>query len=384
MKIFLKKFLIIILIFFYSNTLAFATEEKLKVGLLAPFSGNYSAVGKSILYSLQLALDEIDDNNLIIVPRDSGSGNIQRLNKSIKEILNEGAKIIIGPLNYTEFKEVKKYKETIFISPSNLQPLVQDNIISIGINLESQLVSIKKFFDKNNKYKTVVLYPDNQFSELVEDSFKKVGFKKYKMFKYSNDPKILTGQIEKITNYSQRKKNLENRKKLLEDKNDEASIKKMKELDQLYTLGKVNFDSILVVDFGNSLKSVLASLVFSDVKENDVMFMTINQWFDKSFFFENSVKSLYYPSINYKNYNKFMKKYNKVFESSPSEISILSYDALGLIYYIWKKNKKIQSTKDFIFKDKIKGKTGTFYFKDNKILQDLDIYEVRGKKFIKQ
>ena len=384
MKIFLKKFLIIILIFFYSNTLAFATEEKLKVGLLAPFSGNYSAVGKSILYSLQLALDEIDDNNLIIVPRDSGSGNIQRLNKSIKEILNEGAKIIIGPLNYTEFKEVKKYKETIFISPSNLQPLVQDNIISIGINLESQLVSIKKFFDKNNKYKTVVLYPDNQFSELVEDSFKKVGFKKYKMFKYSNDPKILTGQIEKITNYSQRKKNLENRKKLLEDKDDEASIKKMKELDQLYTLGKVNFDSILVVDFGNSLKSVLASLVFSDVKENDVMFMTINQWFDKSFFFENSVRSLYYPSINYKNYNKFMKKYNKVFESSPSEISILSYDALGLIYYIWKKNKKIQSTKDFIFKDKIKGKTGTFYFKDNKILQDLDIYEVRGKKFIKQ
>ena len=383
MKIFFKKFLLIVLIF-YSNTLAFANEEKLKVGLLAPFSGNYSAVGKSILYSLQLALDEIDDKNLIIIPRDSGSGNIQKLNKSIKEILNEGAKIIIGPLNYTEFKEVKKYKDTIFISPSNLQPLVQDNIISIGINLESQLVSIKKFLDKNNKFKTVVLYPDNQFSELIEDSFKKVGFKKYKMFKYSNDPKILTGQIEKITNYSQRKKNLENRKKLLEDKDDEASIKKMKELDQLYTLGKVNFDSILVVDFGNSLKSVLASLVFSDVKENDVMFMTINQWFDKSFFYENSVKSLYYPSINYKNYNKFMKKYNKVFESSPSEISILSYDALGLIYYIWKKNKKILSTKDFIFKDKIKGKTGTFYFKDNKILQDLDIYEVRNKKFIKQ
>ena len=74
----------------------------------------------------------------------------------------------------------------------------------------------------------------------------------------------------------------------------------MKELDQLYTLGKVNFDSILVVDFGNSLKSVLASLVFSDVKENDVMFMTINQWFDKSFFYENSLSLLYYPSINYK------------------------------------------------------------------------------------
>ncbi|OUW73832.1 MAG: hypothetical protein CBD76_01950 [Pelagibacteraceae bacterium TMED216] len=384
MKIFIKIFLLTITIFFYSNTSVLATENKLKVGLLAPFSGNYSAVGKSILFSLQLALEEINDQNLIIIPRDSGSGDIQKLNKSIKEILNEGAKIIIGPLNYSEFKEVRKYKNAVFISPSNLQPLVQDNIISIGINLESQLISIKKFLDKNNKHKTVVLYPDNKFSILIEDSLKKVGFKKLKIFKYSNDPKILTGQIEKITNYSQRKKNLENRKKLLEGKDDEASIRKLKELDQLYTLGKVNFDSILVIDFGSSLKSVLASLVFSDVKENDVMFMTINQWFDKSFFYENSVKSLYYPSINYRNYNKFIKKYNKTFDSIPSEISILSYDALGFIYYIWKKNNKIQSTKDFIFKDKIKGKIGTFFFKDNKILQDLDIYEVRNKRFIKQ
>ena len=148
MKIFFKKFLLIVIIFFYSNTLAFATEEKLKVGLLAPFSGNYSAVGKSILYSLQLALDEIDDKNLIIIPRDSGSGNIQKLNKSIKEILNEGAKIIIGPLNYTEFKEVKKYSDMVFISLSNKSPEIQNNIISIGISLESQMYSLIEFIKK--------------------------------------------------------------------------------------------------------------------------------------------------------------------------------------------------------------------------------------------
>ena len=32
--------------------------------------------------------------------------------------------------------------------------------------------------------------------------------KNYKIFKYSSDPKVLTGEIEVLTNYAQRKKNL--------------------------------------------------------------------------------------------------------------------------------------------------------------------------------
>ena len=56
----------------------------------------------------------------------------------------------------------------------------------------------------------------------------------------------------------------------------------------------------------------------------------------------------------------------------PSEITILTYDALGLIYYIWnKKNYKITSMKDFLIKDNIKGKIGTFNFIDGKLIQKL-------------
>ena len=68
---------------------------------------------------------------------------------------------------------------------------------------------------------------------------------------------MLTGEIEKLTNYSQRKRNLELRKKIFEDKEDEQSIKELEKLEQLYTLGEVNFDSVIIIDFGNSLKSIL-------------------------------------------------------------------------------------------------------------------------------
>jgi hypothetical protein len=227
------------------------------------------------------------------------------------------------------------------------------------------------------------MYPKNHYSELIENKIKKLNLNKIRTFTYSSNPEILTGEIEILTNYSQRKRSLELRKKMFEDKEDEQSARELERLEQLYTLGNVNFDSVIIIDFGNSLKSVLTSLVYTDVDQNKVLFTTINQWFDKSIFYENTIKNLYYPSINYKEFERYNKNYFKKFNSHPSEITILTYDALGLIYYAWKKNGKIESINDFSFKRKIKGKIGTFSFKDKKVLQDLSIYKTEKNKFIK-
>ena len=54
---------------------------------------------------------------------------------------------------------------------------------------------------------------------------------------------------------------------MFEDKDDDQSIRELERLEQLYTLGNVNFDSIIIIDFGNSLKSVLTSLVYTDVSQ---------------------------------------------------------------------------------------------------------------------
>ena len=379
----MKKIIITLtyILLFFNNNLLSNENNKLKIGVLAPFTGDFKDLGNSILFSLQLALDEINDENIIIIPRDSGSDNKDKLNSSIEEIIEQGARIIIGPIEYNNFDQIKKYKDIIFISPSNLEPKIQDNIISIGISLESQLLSLKRFFDSQKRNKTLILYPENEYTEIIDKKINKVGFKYYKKFKYNTDPKVITGEIEKLTNYSQRKRNLEIRKKTLLKKEDLASKRELKILDEKYTLGKVNFDSVIVIDFGSSLKSVLTSLIFSDVDQNDVLFTTVNQWFDKSIFFENTLKDLYYPSVDLKNFENYNKKYYDIYNSYPSEITILTYDALGLIYYVWMKNKNITSIKNFFFKGKIKGKIGTFNIKDGKIIQDLKIYKASNKKF---
>ena len=383
MKKIIYIFLYYIILFINSNLLSDEKNNILKVGLLAPLSGEYKELGNSLVYSLQLALDEINDDKIFIIPRDSGLNNKEMLNNAIKDIRSQGANIVIGPLSNDEFEEVKKYNDMTFISPSNILPEFSDNIISIGISLESQLLAINNFLKKQKKNKTVIMFPNNQFTNLIEKKIKKLNLNNFRIFKYNPDPQVLTGEIEILTNYSQRKKNLELRKKIFEDKEDEQSIKELEKLEQLYTLGNVNFDSVIIIDFGNNLKSVLTSLIYTDVNEKKVLFTTVNQWFDKSIFVENTIKTLYYPSIDYKEFQKYNKKYFKKFNSYPSEITILTYDALGLIYYAWKQNRTLSSTSDFVFKNKIKVKILIFSFKDKYVIQELNIYKIENNKFIK-
>tara|TARA_B100000900_G_C20583096_1_gene718396 strand:+ start:827 stop:1981 length:1155 start_codon:yes stop_codon:yes gene_type:complete len=377
-------FLIFYIIFiFNSNLLSNENTKILKVGLLAPLSGPYSEIGNSLLYSLQLALEEIDDKNVIIVPRDSGYKNEEKLISAIKDMKASGVKVVIGPTTHKEFDQVNKFNDMIFISPSNINPNFSNNIISIGVSLESQLIALNKFIKKQKKTKTIIMYPKNEYLEFIEKKLVSLNFKNTRTFTYSSNPEVLTGEIEILTNYSQRKKNLELRKKMFEDKEDDQSIKELERLDQLYTLGKVNFDSVIIIDFGSNLKSVLTSLVYTDVNQDDVLFTTINQWFDESIFYENTIKNLYYPSVNYKEFKKYNNKYFKKFKIYPNEITILAYDALGLIYYAWKNKGEINSISDFAFKNKIKGKIGTFSFKDEKVTQELLIYRTDKNKFIK-
>ena len=382
----LKKIVITtyILLFYNFNSFANESQKYLRVGLLAPFSGEYKDIGQSIMLSLQLALDEIDDDKIKIFPRDSGFNNPEKLIQSVKSLKDENIKIVIGPISHDDFKMLANYKDMIFISPSNINPKVQSNILSVGVSLESQIKSIENFIEKNKRKKTIIMYPKNKFTPLIDSKISNIKINNKKVFKYSADPKVLTSDIEKLTNYQQRKRNLISRVKILEEKDDEASKLELKLLEQKYTIGKVNFDSVIIIDFGDSLKSVLTSLVYSDVDQEEVLIVTVNQWFDKSIFLENSIDNLYYPSVDVNNFQKYKRKYFKIYGLQPTEITILTYDALGLIYYIWTKNNyKVDSIKDFIIKDSIKGKIGTFSIKEGKLIQKLNMYKVSNKKFIK-
>ena len=140
---------------------------------------------------------------------------------------------------------------------------------------------------------------------------------------------------------------------------------------------------MVIGDFDESLKSVATSLLYTDVSSKRIHYLTLNQWFDKSLLNEKSLQPIYFPSINKENYDYFIKTYHETFNEYPNQLSFLSYDLIGLVYYLIVKNDFIVNKKMFLKKNMFKGKIGIFDIKNNKINHILNFYKVEDGSFKK-
>ena len=356
-------------------------EKVLKIGVLLPLSGKFQDIGESFLKAIQLGLYDISNENVKIYPKDS-KANALHAYQSAKEFEEQGIKVVIGPIFYESLERLNEINNITFISLTNKTQKISNNTIAFGININSQIDVLNKYFNEIKVSRILLLSPKNQFInqiEIIEDSELKL----YEVFFYDTSPKKITSEIEKLTKYHERKKDLERRIEILEKSYLYKHKQELKELKQKHTLGKVNFDSVLVVDFGDRLKSVLTSFMFSDVLTSEVNFFTINQWFDETFFNENALQNLHFPAINYSNFKKFNKKFLNTYNEKPNKVSILAYDALGLIYYCWSNNNFLFEKNQLYSKDGFEGLHGEFHIEGSISKQKLKIYKVSEKKFIK-
>ena len=314
-----KKIIFIFFVIFGFNKSVFSSET-INIGLLVPLSGEYKDIGNTIVNSTRLAVDSINDKRIKILPRDTQSDPEKTLKVAKDLYLNTGTKIIIGPIFNSSTKFLGNLPEVTFLSFTNKLINNKSNVISAGVNAISQVEAIKKFQKINNLESTFFLIPNNDFKFEIENAISKTRIKLKEKFIYESDPTELTGQIEKVTRYSQRKQNLIDeivRLKKSSDPNKDIKIEKLEKKD---TLGGINFDSVIIADFDENLKSVATSLLYTDVSSKRVNYITLNQWFDKSLLEEISLQPIFFPSVNKKNYDKFIEDYQKKFEDIPNQI----------------------------------------------------------------
>jgi len=452
------KFILILASIIYlslSNIYCLAKEVKqdesiLKVGLIVPLSGKYQEIGKSVLNSIRLALSKINDEQIEIFPKDNYS-NPEKTLFAAKQLEKEGIQIVIGPIFHQNLIYLEEVQNLTFLSLSNKTKIIPRNVITMGVNANSQINAIVNFIKKENLNKTIVLIPKSNFEDELRNALVKSKYEFMNIYSYDVEPIKLTSQIKQITAYNERTKKLEKiiefvekGIEILEKEEELENLKKKytlgevdldsvvinerelknlkkkytllntqikeKELENLkkkytlgevdldsvlinerelenlkkkYTLGEINFDSVVIANFGENLKSVTNSFSFSDVTAQDVKFITLNQWFDETLLKESSTNQIYFPSINLTNYSKFRETYFKSYNKYPPQISILSYDILGLIYYI----KKVQGDNlvKNIFNKKMSyiGEIGEFSFEDKIVTYKLDIYQVFDNQFLK-
>ena len=364
-----------LLILFFIFSKANSDEGKIKIGVLVPLTGDNKELGQSIIKATRMAIKDINASEIEIFPKDSGSDPSETL-RSASEFKELGVNIVIGPIFNNNLIYLEELKDITFLSFTNKNINLPKNVISVGINASSQINAIKKFIDLNEIKKTILLTPNLEYKIEVKKAIKETNIKIYKHYIYDTEPTKLTAQIEKITNYKVRKQNLIDEIKRVENSDLIDKDKQLEKLKKRYTIGNVKFDSVIISDFDESLKSVITSLLYTDVLPKNKYIIAFNQWFDDSLIKEKTLQPIYYPSVNKKNLEKFNKKFIDEFNEQPNHLSLLSYDLVGLVYYLSLNNDISEIDKLFKKKNSFKGKIGIFDIENNKINHRLNFYKV--------
>ena len=194
-KIF-KKLIFTILIFFSIYLNVNSEEDKIRIGILVPITGDDKEIGQLIIKATRMALKDINTSKIEIYPKDTSSNPTKTL-KSASEFNEMGINIVIGPVFHKSLTYLDKIENITFLSFTNKTIDLPKNIISSGVNATSQLNAIKKFIELNEIKKTIFLTPKLDYEEEIKKAIKQSDIKILKNYFYDTEPTKLTQQIEK-------------------------------------------------------------------------------------------------------------------------------------------------------------------------------------------
>ena len=255
-----------------SNFYCLAKEAKsdegiLKVGLIVPLSGKHQEIGKSVLNSIRLALSKINNNQIEIFPKDNYS-NPEKTLFAARQLEREGIQMVIGPIFHQNLIYLGEVQNLTFLSLSNKTTTIPRNVITIGINANSQINAIVDFIKKENLNKTIVLVPKSNFEDELRNALVKSKYEFMNIYSYDVKPDKLTSQIKQITAYDERKEKLE---KIIEfvEKGIEILEKEeeLKNLKKKYTLGEVDLNSVVLSE--KELKNLKKKYTLLDAQINE-------------------------------------------------------------------------------------------------------------------
>ena len=122
------------------NNLIDKDNKIFRLGLLLPLSGEFYQIGKSLLDSAQLALEETNNENLEFYIVDTGEEN--QLYKNLSYLISNDVDLILGPIFTKTVLKVKEYlddQNIPIITFSNNSDVSDRDVYVFGLTIEDEL-----------------------------------------------------------------------------------------------------------------------------------------------------------------------------------------------------------------------------------------------------
>ena len=384
MKNFCIKFFLLSFLLLNLTIAANSKNQSLRIGAILPLTGDYQKLGNKILKTFELTIFELSNVDVTLIPFDNNSTEAGT-RFAFKELQTQKVDIVLGPIfmkNLLSIVQEENFSKYIFISLSNNNVGLPSNVISFGVNLDSQILALRSTINDKNKKK--IFFADNsEFSMNVLKKIEEIKIPLSAKYQYSNFDEI-NEKAKMATSYNYRHKKLLDLITELKKSDNSSDQAKVKSLEKKDTLEGVSYQQVIVPLFDDDLISVVSFFDYYDVNYKDAAFVTLNQWFNQKLLLEPSLQNIIFPSINYSNFQELNKKLKENYNIEISNIEILAYDIIPLLVSSWyDKKNDFFSTEDFVGKE-FRGKSGIFKINNqNYADRKLDLYQIKNKSFVK-
>ena len=274
-------------------------SDSLKVGVLLPLTGSFSYIGTGMQNAMFMALDDLQNDKLVLTFYDTQSTALGA-KQAVKKAIKEGVKLILGPLTSEEVEAIAPsvISENIPVVSFTTSPQVlQKGVYSIGLLNGEQIERALSYANSQGKKNIALLVPDNNSGlNVVKSTIMSIQNKDMRLIKvgfYNPSSLDFTALINSLS----------------EEK---------------------DFDVILVADGGNRLKSIVSMFAYNDIMHPDVLFMGTSAWDNTNLSKETLLYHGVYPMVS-KSYGEyFINKYKETFNEQPRNIYPIAYDGVLL------------------------------------------------------
>lgn len=272
-----------------------------KVALILPLTspnGQPSLVGQSLRNAADLAYAESGSNDIQILVKDDHS-TPDGARAAAQSAMSEGAEIVIGPLFAADVREVSKVvreagKPMIAFSTDTSTAARGSYLLSFLI--ESYVDRIIDFAASKGKKSIAALIPDNDYGRVAEAEFQQETSKR--------GMRVL--EIEHYT----------------ADTRDQAVRK-------VAALGN-QIDSLFIPEQADAMPAMSAALQAAGIDGKRVQILGTGLWNDARVLNLPALQGAWFAAPENGGFNSFATRYRAKYNTDPTRIATLSYDAVSL------------------------------------------------------
>mgnify|MGYP001214188411 FL=1 len=311
-------------------------DGPIRVALLLPLSGREESLGRALLDAALIALFEIGDPRLTILPRDTG-GTPEGARAAAEAVLQEGVQLILGPVfsaAVAAAAEPARERGVNVIAFSTDRLVAGNGVYLLGFMPDQQVDRVVEFAAKSGIWQFAALAPQTAYGEAVVGAMEQSVFRNGGQFdqveRYYPDDTEYFEPVQRLADYERRHNLLLIQREALEATDDPAAKIELQKLEGRDAAGPLDYQAVMLADGGARLRAIAPLLPFYDIDPAEIRFLGTGLWDEPTLGREPALVGGWFASPPPETAAAFSKRFESIHGYAPPRIASLAYDAAAL------------------------------------------------------